>query len=77
MKVKDMEVVVNYMNDVGVDLMTKDPVPLVYDYGCSKGFWKCEWKYYSFNGKDKSYDVSDYSVNNLDPKNLHNFPFTF
>jgi len=72
-----MVTVVEYLNDIGVDLMQKNPIPLVYDYGCEKGFFSCEWKYYSFNGKDDSYDVSDFAVNNLDPKNLFNFPFTF
>jgi hypothetical protein len=58
-KGEDIDTVIEYLNDIGVDLMTTNPIPLGYDYGCVDGKDKCEKKYYSFNGKLKSYDISN------------------
>jgi pantoate kinase len=31
-----IDVIIEYLNDIGIDLMSQSPIPLGYDYACSK-----------------------------------------
>jgi hypothetical protein len=31
-----LDTIIEYLNDIGIDLMTLNPIPFGYDYGCLK-----------------------------------------
>jgi hypothetical protein len=66
---KRFDTVIEYINDIGVDLMTSSPIPLGYDYKCLKE--KCDGVFRSFSSS-LSEDITKVLVERLDPKNLAN-----
>lgn len=74
--VDHVETIIQYLNDIGVDMMNPSPIPLGYDYMCEEGQPSCEGKFYSFNNQEESDDISNKLISLLDPKNIQNMPFS-
>jgi len=49
---KTIDIIIEWLNDIGVDLLTEKAIPLVYDFGCRTGVIEdCRGRWNSFNGE--------------------------
>lgn len=68
----EIEIVLNYLQNIGLDLEANEVIPLAYDWGCLKG--SCSGTYRSFSS-EKSRDISAEVIAKLDQTNVLNMAF--